>query len=481
MYDHTATSAGTSAVNQNYTANGTKGGKTACQGDTDSSYWIAYNATFNDWVISTNPDIPRPSSAPQAYTHTVYGATPPLTGSSVGGAGSIPAPTLSAAASPAVSCGGRAMMGRLPWRSRPRCWLTLRSGLRSFLQFSQRTNTPDSLTDTGARNGKSSNVCRGGKGKKEHIVHRQLSIIGAHLVLAVVLCIVAVSIAVAGSASLGGSATHVDDLVTGLTPPVSNGQASEYVESETDRKERIARLKLPGAGSCLILAALCMVVVTCTAGSLEWDHGSVTYTHDVDSGTPEPPAPLAPPLPLPIEAPPEQDLEPTTPAANPSEHVIGPAPELALHHSTTGGGSIANGGLYHLTTPTFVTLMLPTGVGLSPGNGVGTSALYAEFAATWRHQGDTEFLVYPLMNFVLVGDIAASGFFAFDAKWLYSTTGQGGGDQCALELPYFSDTPGPFSAPLFHAGFPFHVSVSGTLTIEGKMRWVIAGNQQSGA
>ena len=103
MADYTASGAGTSAVNQDYSANGTKGGKTAYQGDADSTYWIAYNTTFAGWVISTSPEALLAHNGPHAYSHNDDGDTPPLTGWDVGGQGSSPAPTLSSGGGSAAS------------------------------------------------------------------------------------------------------------------------------------------------------------------------------------------------------------------------------------------------------------------------------------------------------------------------------------------------------------------------------------------
>lgn len=91
----TASGAGTAAVNQTYTENGTNGGKTAYQGDTDDTFWIYWNSNeaINSWELGTEK---ASQVNPQGVTHYfIYdeGDTPPLTGWSVGNNGAAPAPT----------------------------------------------------------------------------------------------------------------------------------------------------------------------------------------------------------------------------------------------------------------------------------------------------------------------------------------------------------------------------------------------------
>ena len=107
MADYTSSGAGTASANQHYTANGTKGGKTAYQGDTTDTIWIAYNTALAGWTIGGNPDSGLPVSGPHMYTHDDDTAAPPLTGWATGGSGSAPAPTLTEdAAAQTIACTG---------------------------------------------------------------------------------------------------------------------------------------------------------------------------------------------------------------------------------------------------------------------------------------------------------------------------------------------------------------------------------------
>ena len=296
-------------------------------------------------------------------------------------------------------------------------------------------------------------------------MHGQLSSTGSCSILAAVLCVVAAPCAAAGPVSCGGSAACAGEAAAGLTPPVSN-------ECETRGAEQISRIRLPSAGICLILAAaLCMVVAVGPA----FDRGSVKYTHDVATG-------FAPPLPTPIVVPAAGDLEATSGTDNPGTYAIGSDPAQAPPHGTSDADdpalpvSTATGGLYAMTSPSFVTLLLPTGVGLSqddPNGVMGPSAFYTEFDATWRYQDPSPFFVVPFLQFYMTGDVGAGGFFAFDAEWSYQTKGQGGADHGTVTLAHFNDTPGGFAVPLFAAGYPFILNPYQDLIIAGKMRWVV--------
>ena len=103
----TVSGAGTVTANQTYTENGTKGGKTAYQGDTTPGVWVAYNTNFAGWTIGQSPDSPLANSGPHMYTHDDDTDAPPPTGWATGGQGTAPAPTLTQdAAAQTIACTG---------------------------------------------------------------------------------------------------------------------------------------------------------------------------------------------------------------------------------------------------------------------------------------------------------------------------------------------------------------------------------------
>jgi len=90
MADYTVSGAGTAAVNQNYTANGTYSGKTAYE-SADTNYWIWWLNPF--WCISVNK-----GDGSGGWYYTDDGGANPDDGEwSTADAGEDPPPTVMAA------------------------------------------------------------------------------------------------------------------------------------------------------------------------------------------------------------------------------------------------------------------------------------------------------------------------------------------------------------------------------------------------
>ena len=90
----TVIGAGTAAANQTYTENGVKGGKTAYQGDSTNTIWVAYHIAFAGWVISEDPEVPGGGNGAHMYTCDDDFTYPPLTAWATGGEGDDDPPEL---------------------------------------------------------------------------------------------------------------------------------------------------------------------------------------------------------------------------------------------------------------------------------------------------------------------------------------------------------------------------------------------------
>jgi len=91
MADYTVSGAGSTGVNQGYTANGTNDGKTAYESD-DGNFWLWWSDDTQSWSISET----KPTIFPNYYYYDDGGTNPDDGTWSVGEKGSAPAPTVTA-------------------------------------------------------------------------------------------------------------------------------------------------------------------------------------------------------------------------------------------------------------------------------------------------------------------------------------------------------------------------------------------------